>query len=371
MKKKKKRNKKLPLFWKIFIAFTSLICVGFIVVWCILWSFLDSYEKSRIENTMDKIIERLDSGDKEFFKEYLVSDEAAFGTDDAKGMEIESFLTELASPGKWSYTKKAGEYSADRPVYALKKDGKKTELAVSVKKLDERGKFNTPKWEIEGLSGVEYKAKEYKIEVPDGYEVSVNGTVLSDGYKTEIKESEVLNNVTRYIEVPKTAVYTIHNVYGKPDIKVRGLITGKEQPLISEKDGEFVFGFEANEDIQNSQEERIKTITETYALYVLDDKKFGSISPYILRDSYAYTYLSNVSSINQWTAEHTKPEFNNMKVYNYQNYTDDCFSCEVSFDEKFTVLSNGNVQEYSTNIQYIFLKKNGGWYIVDVILKKA
>ena len=44
-------------------------------------------------------------------------------------------------------------------------------------------------------------------------------------------------------------------------------------------------------------------------------------------------------------------------------------SCEISFNEKVTY-DNGNVQEYPTHIEYIFVKRSGRWYIADMVLHK-
>ena len=64
-----------------------------------------------------------------------------------------------------------------------------------------------------------------------------------------------------------------------------------------------------------------------------------------------------------------EPAFSDMKVYNYQSYTKDCFSCEVSFDLQVSY-NSGSFKDYPTHMEYIFVKRSGKWYIADMVMLK-
>ena len=52
-----KKTIKIPLFWKIYITVVTIVLIGFVVLWSILWTALKKYEQSRPEYAMDKIQE--------------------------------------------------------------------------------------------------------------------------------------------------------------------------------------------------------------------------------------------------------------------------------------------------------------------------
>lgn len=54
-----KKTIKIPLFWKIYIIVVTIVLIGFVVLWSILWTALKKYEQSRPEYAMDKITEQI------------------------------------------------------------------------------------------------------------------------------------------------------------------------------------------------------------------------------------------------------------------------------------------------------------------------
>ena len=54
-----KKTIKIPLFWKIYITVVTIVLIGFVVLWSILWTALKKYEQSRPEYAMDKITEQI------------------------------------------------------------------------------------------------------------------------------------------------------------------------------------------------------------------------------------------------------------------------------------------------------------------------
>ncbi|MGN0329325.1 MAG: hypothetical protein ACI4D4_10155 [Lachnospira sp.] len=363
MKKKEK-----GIFWKIYgiVVILSLIVIA--GVWVLLWNFLSAYEKSQPEHVADKVVAELNDKKADAISCYLSEEVSELQDKTLYEEYISNFLSEFLD-GEWSYAKKSGEYSKESPVYKLKKDGKS--MAVLYLKMEEdRAAFNTPRWSVDRIEGIETKGRTITIEVPKGSEVTFNNTLLSAEYVTEDDvENSRLGNVSNFITAPKMTIYSVKGIYTEPQISVKGPVYGEPLSVDDMEDDKYVYGFESGSTEVANQESRIITISKTYGNYVTNDLKFSSLSPYILPDSYAYDFLWGVSSTNYWFTEHTSTDFENMKVYNYQVYTDDCFSCEVTFDQ--IVMRGSKKYTFPTHIKYIFVKKDGQWYVADISLKST
>ena len=62
--------------------------------------------------------------------------------------------------------------------------------------------------------------------------MTVDGNKLGSEYVTETKDAEVLSNVAKHINMPKTTTYHIENVYKEHEIKATGPVYNSELELI-------------------------------------------------------------------------------------------------------------------------------------------
>lgn len=366
------KKRKRTIFWKIYIGFTAAALVGIGVLWVVLWRFMAAYEQSQPEYLVEQVVEAFASGDTDYVLQFVDTAPSAFETAETLKQQAADKLGE----GNWEYIRKAGDYSKDAPVFQLKKDGEKAAV-IYLKQQSARGSFNTPRWELDQITDLIDSGDNYRITVPAGSSVTVNGTVLDAQYITaDGLACENLGNVAKYIEAPKMTCYTIKGLWEEPEICVVGpvyqtALTCQENTQEQDTEGvsyqTYVYGFECDEDFAAAQESRIMEITKLYGNYVTNDAGFGSLSPYILRDSYAYEYLQKVAQTNKWYAAHTSTEFRDLKVFGYQIFTADCFSCEVTFHH--VVHTQSQDFSYPTHIQYIFVNKENVWYVADLSLK--
>lgn len=358
--------KKLPLFWKIYWIVIAVVMTGFIVLWVWMWSSLTTYENTRPEHAIKNFIKQIESEKTDSLLEYTKTSDTPYESEDEKNEAVKAYLKEYFSNAEWTYTKKSGDYTDARPAYQLKKDGEKTGIVVFFEKDPEK---KNKQWKIESIDGLECMGTDYEITVPKDSVVTIDGTTLGSEYITKTEEAQGLTNVSKYINAPQATTYTINSVYKDHDIKAKGPLYGSELTLISNEDGKMDFGFEVNNGIVTDNESRIKDITKAYGNYIVNYGKFSDLSPYVLSGTYAYSYLSKISTTNIWFSINQEPEYFDMKVFNYQSYTKDCFSCEVSFNEKVTY-DNDNTIEYPTHIQYIFVKRSDKWYVADLTIMK-
>ncbi|MDO5381894.1 MAG: hypothetical protein Q4F06_04115 [Eubacteriales bacterium] len=357
------------VFWKVYGIVVTISVIVIVGVWILLWSFLSAYEKSQPEYVADNVIKEFNNKTTDVVTGYLKNEAVSELQDKASYEEFMSeFLSEYLE-GEWTYTKKPGEYSKENPVYKLKKDGKAMAV-LYLKKDEQRAAFNTPKWNVDRIEGIDVKARTITIEVPKGSEVTFNNTVLTSQFISEDDiENSRLENVKEFVTAPKMTVYTVEGIYTDPEISVKGPVYGKTVSVDEVEGDRYVYGFESGNTDVTDQESMIKTISEIYGKYVSNDARFSALSPYILKDSHAYDILRGVSNTNIWFAEHTSTGFEDMKVFNYQVYTEDCFSCEVTFNQY--IIRESSKHTYPTRVKYVFIKKNSKWYVADISVKSA
>lgn len=358
----RKRNK-TSLFIKIYLGVTIAALAVIVVIWGVLWSFLKAYEASQPQYKIEQIVDALNNGQADEYTDYIHYQVNRLEDDNT----YKKYITDKLGSGNIEYTRKSGEYSKDTPVYQLK-DGNNPVGVVYLKKSDTKAKFNTPIWEIDRIDNVIGQTKDYTVTVPKGTVISVNGIDLDETYIIEDNaECKNLGNVTKYITAPKMTVYQLTGLAAQPDIKAIGPVYNSELSVESEDNGQIVYGFESTDSLKTEQQDRIITITKTYGNYVTNDVGYSALSPYILPGSYATSYLKNIAKTNIWTASHSANDFDDLTVYNYQIYTDTCFSCEVKFNLVIHTWSQDFT--YPTHIKYVFIKSGNAWYVADISLK--
>ena len=356
--------KKRSYFWKIYIGLVIFAVAAFSAVLILLWNFLAAYEKSQSDTYVSQIVDKLNNDDYSSIETYLKIQTSEFDSE----AEVLSATKAQYTGSSWTYSKYSNEYSKDRPVYQLKYNDKRVGL-IYLNKSEETGAFNTPVWKVGEVTGIVMDSITYTIDVPTGSKVYVNGRELSDSYQVgEPFVSDNLGNVVNYIEAPTMTRYEINNIYSSVSCRAIGPVMGNELAVDEQNDNSIIFSYEYDADLAASVEDRIITISENYANYVTDDVGFSAVSPYIVKSSYAYSYLQYVAQTNIWFASHDSAVFEDMRVYNYQMYTDDCFSCEVSFNQIINVYGVGE-KNFNTHIKYVFIKQNDNWYVADISLK--
>ena len=175
-----KKTIKIPLFWKIYIIVVTIVLIGFVVLWSILWTALKKYEQSRPEYAMDKITEQIQLQDTGDFTKYVHTGENAYEGSEALDEAVREYIKNVLCEGAWAYTKKSGEYTNDNPVYQLKKDGQKTDIIIYLEKRSKN------EWTIADVSGLSCEGKTYEIIVPENSEVTVDGNKLGTDLRKEI-----------------------------------------------------------------------------------------------------------------------------------------------------------------------------------------
>jgi len=354
---------KKKIFWKVYgvmvVIGVALSVTGFILF----WNFLSAYEKSQPKHEMERVLELFEDGDSSQLVKYMTYELSALENDDT----IIKYLDNMSMDGQWDFKQKPGAYSKDTPVYNVEKDGV-TVATVTLVKSTEKANFKMDRWEMQSISDILKPLEDYVITAPNGATVYVNGTPLSKDY---IKEKDIaitdLADSAKYVTVPTMVKYSVSGLYSKPEITAVGNVFNAKLSPSYQNTHNLKFAFESNLDFNKSQESRIVDITQIYGKYVYNDAKFASLSPFLIANSDSYNSLKTIASVNIWYGNHTLPEFEDLIVSNYQMYSTNCYSCDVSVTISF-ILSK-KIFQYPTNLRYYFVKTNDEWRVADFEIK--
>lgn len=352
---------KKNVFWKVYIFFVVIAVAASVAAFALFWNFLAVYEKSQPKYVMESVISLFESGDSAELIDHMQYEVSAFENEET----VVNYLNTILGTGEWKYKQNIETYNKDTEIFKIMKDNKAV-ATVTIQKSSERGRFNTDKWEFVSVDNMLVK-NTYVVTAPTNATVYINGIKLTSEYA---KENTIaitsLSNASKYVSVPGMIKYSIPDMLIKPQITATGGVFNSE--LTAKEDNlSTTFAFENNVEFNNSQESRIVEFTKKYGAYVTNEAKFSSLSSYVRGDSYAYTFLKGIESTNIWYPSHSAGEFVNLLVHDYQSYTADCFSCEVSFTLKF--VSASKTYEYPTNLKYYFVKSNNVWYVADFVIK--
>ncbi len=361
LKNKKKKN----LFWVIYGIATAVTAIIGVIVLVILWDFLAAYEKSQPKYIVNNVIEKVGNKDQSYVNDYILEQVSEFEKNEVSKIADEYFN------GTWTYSKKSSEYTADAPVYNLKKDGINKGV-LRLKKSDERGEYNTPVWLVEDIA-FSVDTKEYVVTIPEGAKLKVNGIEVADSYITDANvECEDLVNAKAYLsKVPVMKKYTISGLMYEPQISAIGAYGGelkiaKNEAAKDESGNRYtniVFDQDNNSALIAAQKERIIAATKTYGYFANHARTFSQLAAYTMTGSYAYKYMKRIADNDIWSTGRTEGTFENVKILNERVYSEDCFSCEVKFTYKVRTVIKW--EEFDTHVYYMFVKKGDTYYMVD------
>lgn len=353
------KKNKLSIFKKFLIIYAGiLLLAGFITI-IVLYNFLKDYEEGIPSNCMDKVI---DSFTEDKIEDLLEENNVSFSEFENTKV-VSEYLKGKLSDGEVIYRKKAGEYSEKTPVYVVKAGDTAIAKVSLVSAGKNKSKFT--KWKIGEISFGDYTndLADIQITAPTGATVYVNDVMVEDSYITEknVAFSPCLH-VSDYVTAPTNTVYKIDKLIAEPEIKA--VLNGETLPVEATKDGYAIY-YPEDQELFASQKDYIIEIGEQYGKYIINRGSLSKLSSYMT--GYAAEYVSDIPAIwaYLWGKSYTY-EFQDEKITNFRKYSDDCFSCDVSYN-LYVNYGSGDTT-YKTSMTYTFVKKNNKWLLADFIL---
>lgn len=255
----RKRNKRssglnFALGMVVYALVFALICA---VGLRLLWTFMDEYEQSRPNKTMDEYIQSLDDG----HIKALAADFVAT-LDHNVQTEEDSYACILqAMEGKLTYAKKSAESSDTRTVYVLSLDGRKLGTVALTKEEDPA--FGFSPWSVaeEEMDFSWLLSPAAEITVPENWTVYCAGNALDKSYisgeKTPYARLEEFYG--EGFDLPYMVTYHVENYLGELKFELKD----KDGQTAQIPEGQDLESFFADNCTEQEKAE-VKTLSENF-----------------------------------------------------------------------------------------------------------
>ncbi len=348
-----KKHRKRKVFWKIFVAYFSLLLVlGVIALW-FLYRELEHYETTTPNTALNAYVNWIHNGD--FESIYAASDftETVLNTKE----EYIKYLARVYDGDKSSVTVREKVTSTEeRKEYSVYMGDRR----VSGFSLIKNPAWGETAWSYE--TEVQYLPP-VTIFAAEEIRLSVNGTEAS---LLNLSGTPVQNTVFGVSEetdlLPIVYSYTIESLLNPPTID--GLtLSGDVCTVKQDEQGVYHVQRSTSENTQTEREELAKEVAFTYAKFISRDAKREDLLKKIAPSSELYQKIKVFS--NDWFSRHDTVEFRDVTIANYAQYSGTDFSCEVRFNPVY--LRGG--QEKETGIfhnRMNFVLVDGEWQLFNM-----
>lgn len=364
------KAKKISVFWKFLLIFS--------LVWILLWAMLiryvygclKTYEAAQPERRVEEVAALLREGDlREVFE--AAPDCSRFEDPTAYQAAYRSQVE-----GKdLTYRKAPGSYNAQAPVYDLYAGDTKVAV-MSLKEKSSRSLMlilTLQEWEVASVEPVFDRGSiDYTVTIPNSYTLMVNGIPADERERTgERFELEEFQYAAAYVTVPVLLEYRVAGLREEPDIQVYDPNGTRIEP---DRVGEGRLRVDSFSPMEMDPELSAYVLknAEDYTNFFSGDLPGASAGVACLRgmfpkDSYYLELAENYRRHDMWMySAHRTPTFSDEKVENYIRYSEDLFSCEVSFDKKLILTNTGQERHDLTHTRFYYVNIDGQWVIADM-----
>ncbi len=219
--------------------------------------------------------------------------------------------------------------------------------------------------------------------VPSNFEVTIDGIESLDAVRESRPVSE-LGYVAEYTEVPTLMEYNISYIpsdsFEKPTITVKDnlgrIVPFPEDDVLEIREQATLPEVPA----QLLKEANVLAFAENWSLFMTNDLSGGlaTISKSLIKDSYLYdvAYKWATGIDRTFTSIHRlyNPPFEDEKIYNFVQYSDSFFSCDVHLVKKMRIANGLDVDDVLSKRLYFVKydatdngKDDPKWYVADMI----
>ncbi len=349
-----------------FIVLTvALIAVAIGLLW--LNGVVRDYETAQPVHAAEVVAQLFEAGDYESLYAFDTSAPELSGGDRAFYAQSMS----EAAAGKAVAWREAFSSNPDEKRYTVTLDGDKFATFTLVPSGETTGHGNRL-WRLGSvtthvaLQGTEEAgdptAAPYRITVPSGWTVTVNGEALAEGDITAPAASIYpADFLPAGVTGPTMVEYGFFSDEGAPQISVVDA-AGVQRDV--SQDGEFAYSCAWPEDeaVKAQYSDAVLKLGERVAKYTVDDLARERIG--IAPDSPAEAILKKFS--NSWAPSHKSTSVLNPQVSEFYVLSEDCFTCHVSFDFVLTSRRQ-NDYTYPTSYTLCVVRRKGEGALYNII----
>lgn len=345
------------------LAYAGILVILIVVLLVYTWNSMKKYEASQSQNVIEDLVEKMESGD---FSDINV----AFSSKFESATDAKSIFTEQIKGKDLSY--KVKSTSRDVATYEIVCDDK-TVATVNLKGTNHKETFKilvVCDWAVDTvIANIADGKNAVCVTVPGNYSVYVNDVLLGkEEQKGEAVKAFDIDLVAQYVEIPTLVTYEVKGLLNAPTLKVVDA-KGNNVDLSAFSDYSNVqIGYSEGE-MDAELLAYVSQAAKDYSDFFTKDlpgcatstkgieKYFPSDSMYIkLAESYRLNDMWMYSA-------HGGREFRNFVVDNYTVYSDDLFTCTISFTKRVVLTSSKEEKLDDNNQIYYFVKIDGEWLI--------
>ena len=362
---KSKFRKGLLIAW---IAFAAILAAALIL----LTVFLSNFEKSRPSDMINRIVTSVEKGKLDDL--HLKTEDGTSlmdGTILADLESIASYILQQEEEGEISFRAVNAESDENKKVYLIKAGDKKL-LKTVIKRSEKKYAFGFTGWQEEEtiLLSDSFPVTKLKVQIPQSDQLVINGKTI--GREFLVSEGDRISLLGRLIsegligEQPTMDTYEVPGIYFQKDVKAMDT-SGRTYDCILTADT-YTGGFDASQAFIDEHYDEVIDMFEPYALYFSGEEGSGALSRIMMDDSPAYN--SAISADVSWMQEHSDVEITDKHAENFKQYSDDVFSCDISFLQ--TIYQGDDpVKTWDTNMTWIFVRDGDNFYIADFVTRTA
>lgn len=324
-------KKRMPVFWKVYIAVGVLLLAALGVWLLFLVGWLSDFEASQPKYAAEKTFNEYFA---DFDAEKFVRECEKNGGLLETAENITAYLEKLTDGKKLSY-KKVSSGMEDSYKYIVLCD-EKTKIASFSLAEDTAagGKFKT--YKTVSLELFYDSNTKYTIEAPKGYSVLVNGKELGgENITKDDIPTESCDYMPEGVSGIYNTVYTVKGLLSAPTVEVTA--PNGIKATVESKDSTFTVKPVYDSELEVEYKDWILEGAEKYAKYSQYDWRvsatgFGQVAPFFDPTSELYESIRTVE--NMFVIEYDKYEFTDMTASEFTRYDDNTFSCRVQYTQK-------------------------------------
>ncbi len=349
----------LPLFYKIFFSVLVLaVCAVGVGLW-MLNGVLEEYESVQPKNVADEI-----------FAKYYASHD--FDTLAAKcatenpfesAADVASYLHEKYDGAEMTCT--SGAAQGEAPTYIVKVNDYKIS-SFTLKESAEKSKHGWVKYE-EGDFVLYYDTAEVTVTAPETYKVFVNSVELGEA---QVAQKDIPGEgdelLPQGVEGVKYTKYTVKGLIKTPEITSESPDGLASEVKYVESEKMYKVSPLFDDALMAEHKDYVLKAAEEYSKYMENDSWWGGISQYF--DPSSEIYESARTSLTMFVIDHNGYRFDDVFVGEFYGYSDDVFSCRVSFTHVLTA----GAQEYKDYFDStIFFRRVDGTFKICGMINNA
>lgn len=363
------KKKRISLFWLCFVVFILVLISFWIYILAYVNRCLETYEAAQPEYVIEKIVKEIENGQAEQIFTFTSSSSRFEDADIAK----ENFLAHLDGK-ELTFEQNAASYNAAAPSYFLYADGSRI-AALTLRETDSYPLMfilSVQSFELEEATPLlDTPDLAVTIRVPDTYSVYINGILADQRERTENTwEIPELQYAAEYVSVPQMAEYRITGLFSFPDVAVKdpyGNVASYTQ-----SDNLVEVSSFAHCEMDSDLSAMVLKNAKDYSNFFSKDLEgcrtsTKCISHLFPKDSYYLELAENYRLHDMWMySSHQTPTFSEEQVTEYVKYSEDFFSCRVSFQKHMQLTRTGELRTDVNDTYYYYVKIGDNYVIADM-----